>query len=340
MKFGFMEDFRNPVKWRRPFPEFYQAILEQIAHGEDLGYDNVWLTEHHFTEDGYNPSIMPTAAAVAARTSRIRIGSFILLAPFQHPIRIAEDTACVDILSNGRFDLGLGQGYSHYEFETFNIPRKERGPRLRESIKLVNRLFTEDKVSFEGQFTTVNNATLSPKPVQKPHPPLWIGARAPKAIENAARMGYYLMCTIGPDPAPLYIQTLKEEGRNPDDFNIAQLRMVYCAETEDQAWEDAQDHLFHLMDFYQDILSEANDAEGDDRPLPFDNPEDIRHSAFADVGMIGTPDQVAEKMETFCQNFKCTHFIMGTQFPGLDPAKGTRSLELFAREVMPHFKNR
>ncbi|NQV56180.1 MAG: LLM class flavin-dependent oxidoreductase [Rhodospirillales bacterium] len=81
MKFGFMEDFRNPVKWRRPFPEFYQAILEQIAHGEDLGYDNVWLTEHHFTEDGYNPSIMPTAAAVAARTSRIRIGSFILLAP-------------------------------------------------------------------------------------------------------------------------------------------------------------------------------------------------------------------------------------------------------------------
>jgi alkanesulfonate monooxygenase SsuD/methylene tetrahydromethanopterin reductase-like flavin-dependent oxidoreductase (luciferase family) len=115
---------------------------------------------------------------------------------------------------------------------------------------------------------------------------------------------------------------------------------VYCAETEDQAWEEAQDHLFHMMDFYQDILTEANDAEGDDKPLPFDSPEGIRHSAFASVGMIGTPDQVAKKMEAFCNDFECTHFIMNTQFPGLDPAKGSRSMELFAREVMPHFRDR
>jgi len=340
MKFGFMEDFRNPVQWRRPFPEFYEAILAQIAHAEALGYDNVWLTEHHFTDDGYNPSLMPTAAAVAARTSTIRLGTFILIAPYQHPLRIAEDTACVDIFSDGRFDLGLGQGYSHYEFEALDIPRKERGPRLRESIELVERLFTEERVSHQGRFTTLNDARLSPTPVQQPHPPLWVGARAPKAIKYAARKGYHLMCTIGPDPAPLYIQTLQEEGRNPEDFNIAQLRMVYCAETEEQAWEDTQDHLFHLMDFYQDILSEANDAEGDDRPLPFTTPEEIRHSAFANLGMIGTPDQVAEKMETFCQEYKCTHFVMGTQFPGLDPEKANRSFELFAREIMPHFRDR
>ena len=79
MNFGFMEDFRNPKEWRRPFPELYKAILDQIVRCEELGYDNAWLTEHHFTEDGYNPSLFPTAAAVAARTSRIRIGTFILL---------------------------------------------------------------------------------------------------------------------------------------------------------------------------------------------------------------------------------------------------------------------
>jgi alkanesulfonate monooxygenase SsuD/methylene tetrahydromethanopterin reductase-like flavin-dependent oxidoreductase (luciferase family) len=340
MKFGFMEDFRNPVKWRRPFPEFYESILDQIAHGEALGYDNVWLTEHHFTEDAYNPSLMPTAAAVAARTSTIRLGTFILIAPYQQPIRIAEDTACVDIFSNGRFDLGLGQGYSHYEFETLDIPRGERGARLRESIGVVKRLFTEESVTHDGRFSTLKGAKLSPKPVQQPHPPLWIGARAPTAIKNAARLGYHLMCTIGPDPAPLYRQTLEEEGRNPDDFNIAQLRMVYCAETEDQAWEDVQDHLFHMLDFYQDILSEANDAEGDDRALPFNSAAGIRHSPFAAASMIGTPDQVAEKMETFCQEYQCTHFIMNSQFPGQDPVKTNRSMELFAKEVMPAFRDR
>src|SRR5918994_1851161 len=107
MKFGFMEAFRNPKEWRAPLSEFYQVLLGQIVPFEELGYDNAWLTEHHFTEDGYNPSLFPTAAAVAARTSRIRIGTFILLLPFQHPVRAAEDSICVDIISNGRFDLGV-----------------------------------------------------------------------------------------------------------------------------------------------------------------------------------------------------------------------------------------
>lgn len=339
MRFGFMEDFRNPVKWRRPFPEFYQAILKQIVRGDELGYDNVWLTEHHFTEDAYNPSLLATAAAIATRTDRIRIGSFILLLPFIQPVRAAEDVACVDIFSNGRFDLGIGQGYSHYEWSAFCLNRSERGERMAEGIALMKRLFTEDKVSFEGQFNRVHEMTLSPKPVQQPHPPIWIGARGPKAIKRAAKMGYHLMATLGPDPAPLYLETLAAEGRDPSQFKICQLRMVYCAETEDQAWEDCQHHLWHLTTFYHDILSEAKDAAGDDAPLPVTRAEDMRHSPMADAMMIGTPDQVARKMERFCKEYKCTDFIMDTQMPGMDPAKGTHSMELFAREVMPHFRN-
>jgi len=140
MRFGFMEDFRNPVKWRRPFPEFYRQILDQIVRAEELGYDNVWLTEHHFTEDGYNPALMATAAAIATRTSSIRIGTFILLLPFIHPVRAAEDVACADIFSNGRIDLGIGQGYSHHEWSAFCMNRSERGSRMREGIKLMTRL--------------------------------------------------------------------------------------------------------------------------------------------------------------------------------------------------------
>jgi len=338
MRFGFMEDFRNPVQWRRPFPEFYEAILAQIERAEELGYDNVWLTEHHFTDDGYNPSILPTAAAIASRTNRIRIGSFILLLPYQHPVRAAEDVTCIDILSDGRFDLGIGQGYSYHEFDALCIDRKERGRRMRENIEVMRRLFTEERVTFEGEFTRVRNLRLSPKPVQQPHPPIWIGARGPKAIRNAAKLGYHLMGTLGPDPAPLYLETLTDEGRDPASFNVAQLRMVYVAENEDQAWRDVQDHFFHLSTFYHDILAEAKDAAGDDSPLPFTKPEEIRHSPAADASMIGTPAQVTEKLERFAAEYHCTDFIMATQFPGLDPAKGTRSLELFAKEVMPRFR--
>ncbi len=339
MRFGFMEDFRNPLKWRRPFPQLYREILDQIARCEELGFDNVWLTEHHFTEDGYNPALMTTAAAVAMRTSRMRIGTFIIILPYQHPVLLAEEVANVDILSDGRFELGVGQGYSHYEFDAFCMNRGERGPRTRESIQLIQRLFTEDTVTFDGRFHQVKDARLSPKPAQQPHPPIWIGARGPKAITRAAEMGYHLMATIGPDPAPLYLQTLAENGRNPDDFRIAQLRMVYCAESEDQAWDECQDHLFHMLEFYQDILSEARDAEGDDAPLPVNKPADMRDSVLREVFMIGTPDQVAEKLEKFRGEYRCTDFIMNSQFPGLDPALGTRALEMFAREVMPRFRD-
>jgi alkanesulfonate monooxygenase SsuD/methylene tetrahydromethanopterin reductase-like flavin-dependent oxidoreductase (luciferase family) len=212
--------------------------------------------------------------------------------------------------------------------------------RTRESIRLIERLFTEDAVTFDGRFTRVREARLSPKPVQQPHPPIWIGARGPKAITRAAEMGYHLMATIGPDPAPLYLETLRKCGRNPDEFRIAQLRMVYCAKTEDQAWNECQDHLFHMLEFYQDILSEAKDAEGDDAPLPVSKPADMRHSVLAEHFMIGTPDQVNARIEKFLGDYRCTDFIMGTQFPGLDPALGTRALELFAREVMPNFRDR
>ena len=338
MRFGFMEDFRNPVKWRRPFPDFYNAILDQIVRGEELGYDNVWLTEHHFTEDGYNPALLPTASAIATRTRQIRIGSFIVILPYQHPVRAAEDVACVDIFSNGRFDFGIGQGYSYHEWNALCMDRSTRGERTREGIDIIKKLFTEDRVTYDGKYTQIKNMTLSPKSVQQPHPPIWIGARGPKAIKNAAKLGYHLMATLGPDPAPLFIETLKEEGFDPAKFNIAQLRMVYVAETTTQAWDECEDHLWHLLTFYQDILAEAKDAPGDEKPLPASSAKELRNSSIADTMMIGSPDDVGKKLEQFCQDFHCTDFIMDMQLPGLEPAKATRSMELFAAELMPSFK--
>lgn len=340
MRFGLVEDFRNPVQWRRPFPDLYRDLFAQVRHAEEVGFDHVWLTEHHFTEDGYNPSLLSTAAAIAAQTTRIRIASFILLLPFNHPVRVAEDVANVDIISDGRFDFGVGQGYSYHEFDALCVDRSTRARRLYEALDIYERLHSEERVSHDGEFTRIKDLFLSPKPVQKPHPPIWIGARGPKGIQRAARRGYNLMATFGPDPAPLYIETLKAEGRDPTDFRVSQLRMGHIADSEDQAWDECQEHLFHLLEFYQDILQGANDAEGDDQPLPVKEPRDIRESVLKDVFLVGTVDQVGEKLAAFFDEFVCTDFVMHFQLPGMHVPTCNRAIERFAREVVPAFRDR
>src|SRR3990172_9050885 len=168
INFGVAYTFRNPPQWRIPFPVLYQEHLRQIVRAEELGYDTVWLTEHHFLEDGYSSALLPIAAAIAARTERIRIGTSVMLLPLHDPLRVAEDAATVDILSNGRLDLGLGQGYRVEEFEGFGISRAERGPRLEEGIGIIRRAFTERNFTHEGRFYQYRNVTVTPEPVQKP----------------------------------------------------------------------------------------------------------------------------------------------------------------------------
>jgi alkanesulfonate monooxygenase SsuD/methylene tetrahydromethanopterin reductase-like flavin-dependent oxidoreductase (luciferase family) len=339
MRFGLLEDFRNlPNSGRKSF-DLYSQLLDQTALAEDLGFDNIWITEHHFIPGGYSSSPLTVAAAIAARTSRIRIGTYVLLMPFEHPVRLAEDIAAVDILSNGRFDVGIGQGYVHAEFDGLAVPRAERAQRMEEGIVVLQRLFDEEDLHFEGRFTQVGGATLSPKPVQQPGPPLWIGARGEKAIRRAARLGCHLMGTLGPDPAPLYVEALKDEGRDPADFSIAQLRTVYVADTEDRAWEEAGPYLQQMINFYAPILSQAADVPGDAEFRSFDQLKDLRDSEFGRSVMIGTPDQVSERLRQFTADFNCTHLAMATQLPGLDPGAANRSIELFAREVMPEFQD-
>ncbi|MGH8013497.1 MAG: LLM class flavin-dependent oxidoreductase [Candidatus Binataceae bacterium] len=339
MRFGVMFDFRNPAQWRRSEPALYKSHLDEIARLEELDYDDVWLTEHHFVEDGYNPSVLPLAAAIAVRTSRIRIATFVLLLPFHNAVRVAEDAISVDILSGGRFDLGVGQGYRAEEFTALNIPRAERSARLAEGIELIDRLFKEQDVTFEGKYNRVSGMTLHPRPVQAGGPPIWIGCRTAKATERAARLGFHLLATLGPDPAGPYQAALLRFGREPKHFNIAQLRTVHVARNADQAWEEAAPHLHYMMTHYDHWLAEANDAAGDQEVWRISSHTQLRASSLAQGLMIGTPDEVSRKLEEFRAGCACTHFVMAAQFPGMDPALVTRSLELFAKEVMPNFRN-
>src|ERR1051325_5943594 len=137
VRFGLWYDFRNPPQWRQSSDRLCREILEQIGWGENHGFDDVWLSEHHFIEDGYLPSILPVAAAIAARTKRIRIASGVLLMPFHNPVRLAEDIAVVDVTSGGRFELGVGVGYKVEEFAWFAVSNKERGGRTNEGLEII-----------------------------------------------------------------------------------------------------------------------------------------------------------------------------------------------------------
>ena len=171
---GIIFMFRNPPFNRSSWSDIYQQELDHAVALEALGYDHVWLTEHHFVEDGYSPSLMPIAAAIAARTSRIRIGSYVMLLPLHNPIRVAEDVATVDVISNGRFDLGMGLGYRPGEFTGMGIHASERSARFAEGLPVVQSLLAGQKVTLDGTFNQYTDAPIVPPPVPNPHP-IWGG---------------------------------------------------------------------------------------------------------------------------------------------------------------------
>jgi alkanesulfonate monooxygenase SsuD/methylene tetrahydromethanopterin reductase-like flavin-dependent oxidoreductase (luciferase family) len=338
VNFGLLMSFRNSSRNELSYPELYRRHVDLCVEAEDLGFETIWLTEHHFVEDGYSPSMLPLAAAIAARTKRIRIGTFVLLMPLHNPLHVAENAATIDVLSNGRFDLGLGQGYVPREFTGFNIPREERSRRLREGVEIVRRVFTEDNVTFEGKCYTVRDVTLYPKPVQRPHPPIWIGARSRPATERAGRNGYHL-AGIGAEQAQIYREALRSAGHNPDNFNIAELCFSYIASKKDKAWDECEFALHHMLSRYGQWISEANDVPGDENFAHVPPVGELRNSTSVGFGaVVGTPDDLIAKVEQM--EPYATHLALGLALPGIEPKKIRASMKLVAEKVIPHFRRR
>ena len=183
-----MFSFRNPAQWRRPFADVYADELRLIQDAEAMGYDTIWLTEHHFADDGYSPSVVTIAAAIAAATSRVRIGFNLMLLPLHNAIRVAEDVATLDVISNGRVDFGVGQGYAAHEFLGYGIDRSERLSRFVEGLDVLQGLWTGEPFSYQGAHYQIEDARLVPRPVQDPMP-IWIGATAEAGVRRAGRRG-------------------------------------------------------------------------------------------------------------------------------------------------------
>ena len=343
LRFGLLWPFRNPEFNRVPWEDLYRSHLDLIVDSEAMGYDHCWLTEHHFVDDGYSPSLLPIAAGIATRTSRIRIGTFLILLPLHNPLRVAEDTATVDLMSDGRFDLGVGLGYRRKEFADQGITHKERGGRLREGIELIQRLLSDEEVTHNGKYSYLNKIRIVPPALQKPHPPIWIGAIAEKAIERAAKMGFHFQVVGPPQMVEFYDGCLEAAGRNPQEYNTAQLRWVYVAQSREQAWETAGQSLHYTANRYAEWFAEANDKPGDDQATKdFPSVDDIiakqEFNIFGELAIVGTPADVRDMIADYVSRGRITHLVCGMALSGLAPHHIRSSMEMFARDVMPAFR--
>lgn len=343
LKFGILWSFRNPDFARIPWPDLYRNHLDLCVQSEALGYDNIWLTEHHFVDDGYSPSLFPIAGALAGRTSHIRIGTYLILLPMHSPVRIAEDTATLDLISNGRFDLGVGLGYRPIEFSAQGMSPKERGARLTEGVQIIQRLLSGESVTIEGKFSHLKDVLIRPPALQRPHPPIWLGALAPKAIDRAARLGFHFQ-SVGPAALnATYDEALAKYGRKTDDFQIAQARAVYVAPSRDQAWEIAAKPLHYMTEQYVRWFIEASDMPGADDALKalVTVDEMLEKQSFDFLGepaIVGTPKDACEMIAEYQSRGRMTHFVCYFPTGGMAPDLIRDGMSLFAREVIPRFK--
>lgn len=334
IRFGLWYDFRNPPQWRQPYERLYGEIIDQVAWAETLGFDDVWLSEHHFIDDGYSPALMPIAAAIAARTSRIRIATGVVLLPFHNPVRLAEDAATVDVISGGRFELGVGVGYKVEEFEGFAIPYRERGGRTNEGLEIIRRLWEGETLTFKGKHYECSRVKLTPEPIQKPRPPLWVGGFTPAAMRRVAR---YADGFVGP-PIPLkplfdvYVAELKKLGKPATGLRVAGgYSWLVVAADPDKTFAEAADHVIYQINHYANWFAKAAGTTPD---LIRDR-EDLKRR---NVLRVVDPAACIELIREYARDVPLTHYFSWTLPPGLPPRWAAAHLELFAAKVIPAFR--
>src|SRR6267378_54361 len=242
--------------------EVIHRELEQMEWTEELGFDQIWLTEHHFIDYGLAVDPASLAATAAARTRRVRIGLAAAILPFHHPLRLAEQMALIDIISKGRLDVGVGRGNRPAEFRGYHVPQQENRERFDEAVDIILKAWTEERFAHEGRFYTIGDARVIPKPWQRPHPPIYQVCGSDDGIESSAARGWPMLNSLLTGPVDQltkrrtrYLTALRKHGRTEaeittlmKDWGVS--RQIYVADTDAQALAEAKDAEM----WYQDSL--------------------------------------------------------------------------------------
>ncbi len=329
--------------------------IEQVCHAEELGFSDVWLTEHYFTgESVYNDAVV-FAAALAMRTSRIRIGFAVVQMPFHHPIRLATQLALLDNLSKGRIDVGVGKGtvYNEYEFVGHGLRSDDSRERMDEAVEILQRAWTEAPLKFDGKYHQVEIPELRPRPVQQPGPPLWRSVISPGSFEECGRLGIpILTARLGVEKIKerwaTYETGLRSADHDPATHErlmsqIALWRNVYVADSDAQAEDelsqlllDTRAHMMHVREAYNpgDFVIDPNmlnpwtdPAVSDAEALPY----------TLETGCLyGSPERVREQVAEL-RDVGVKHLLCQTGFGDMSHERNLVSMRRFGEEVMPAF---
>jgi alkanesulfonate monooxygenase SsuD/methylene tetrahydromethanopterin reductase-like flavin-dependent oxidoreductase (luciferase family) len=318
--FGVMHDFRRPRGWSGSVAAYYRECLDLVAEAEALGYDAVWLSEHHGTADGFPGSPLVLAAAIAARTSRIRVGTNVLVLPLHHPVKVAEDGAIVHALSDGRLVLGVGQGYAPHEYGLFGVDRTHRPSRFEEGLRIIRRAWREGRTGFAGRRFIVPDGPFEPRPASEA--PIYVGAHGEPALDRAVRLADGLLTYVS-EPAHAvqryasYLAALERGGRSPSSLPFVLTHVCHVAADAQTAWREAGPGIAYLE-------SELPGA-------PQRTVDDLDPSDY----LVGTPDDVAVRLADLYAAAPFDHFAFWARLPGLKASQASTALRLFADEVAP-----
>jgi alkanesulfonate monooxygenase SsuD/methylene tetrahydromethanopterin reductase-like flavin-dependent oxidoreductase (luciferase family) len=330
LRVGVVYDFRNPPEGELSTPRLYAEILEQVAWLDGLGLDLVWFTEHHFVEDGYLPSWIPVAAAMAARTRRLRFSSDICLLPFNHPVRLAEDLAVLDNLSGGRIELGVGMGYAPHEFRGFGMPLPQRVSRTEEGLEVLRRCFTGERFSFHGTRYHFDDVLVRPGYVQPGGPPLWLAAMSEGGARRAARFDCHLL-PQGPRDVVLepWRQALLGGGRDPARYRVGIIRGCLVTDDRERDWPPVRAAERYRGQLYSRFFAEASRFQ----PVERDGPR------IPQTWVVGDVEHCVAELSAFITGHGITDLVTWAVPPGLRPDRMNASLERFARDVAPRLKS-
>jgi alkanesulfonate monooxygenase SsuD/methylene tetrahydromethanopterin reductase-like flavin-dependent oxidoreductase (luciferase family) len=297
MKVGVLQFFSWPGR-RGPLQDVYARALERIEIMDRGGFDAVWLAEHHFTTFSVCPSVHMLGTLAAARTTRLRIGTAVSLAALYHPLRLAEEVALLDMLSGGRVNWGAGRGFAPSEFNAFGVPVEESAERFREAVEIVLQAWTEERVRFAGKHFRFDGVEVLPKPLQTPHPPVWMAATSEGAIDWAAGRGFSILMDPHASIAELgakrrrYREKLAAAGFSEHGRDIPMARLVALSPTTAEAEAVARRGAQWLVDAYAGPQHEHR------KSMPartYDGKEPAQHYVDS-VILHGTPESMVEQI--------------------------------------------
>ncbi|MGB1879904.1 MAG: LLM class flavin-dependent oxidoreductase [Gammaproteobacteria bacterium] len=349
MKFGVFYEHQLPRPWTEHSEyQLMQDSLTQIELADRLGFDYAWEVEHHFLEE-YSHSSAPEVflAAASQRTQKIRLGHGIIQLTTNQPHRVAERVSTLDLISGGRVEMGMGEGAGPAELHPFGTRVRDKRDRWEEAVKAIMPMFTRTDWEFHGEYFDFPARNVVPKPLQKPHPPLWVACSNIQTIADAGRwgMGALGFSFVSPEAATAWVNKyynvfLKEPNRLSDYQPNPQVAIVngfMCAETDDEALEKAAGWTFFIF-----ALSYYG-RKGVDAPGTGDlwrEYQDWRQTEKAQAalrnGLIGSPETIRKRLRQF-QAAHVDQVILLNQAGKTSHKDICDSLELFAREVMPEF---